>query len=220
MNLTRFELKDLICRSLKNIKSIAEGGSDIFYADVTEVNISDVYDLLSVYRRTRTDKIKKEQAKKLSAGAELLLIYALIELGYDFKLPLRYTADKNGKLYLSGADGLYFNLSHSGMMAACVVCKNECGIDIEPERKSNPLIADKYFTDSEKKLLSEKRYTFTQLWVRKEAVAKADGRGIQAGLKNIDVSGDTLSLSDTEYRLYDIKISLEGYTMAVALKQP
>lgn len=219
MNLTRFELKDLIFRTLKDIKRVSRGAGDIFYADVANVDISDVYNLLSEYRKRRTDTIKKETAKKLSAGAELLLIYALSELGYDFKLPLQYTDDENGKLYLTDFKGVYFNLSHSGTMVACVVCKNECGIDIESERKENPAIADKYFTDREKKLLSEKRYNFTQIWVRKEAVAKADGRGIKAGLKNIDTSGDTLSLSGLEYRLYDIQTDLNGYNMAVAIRQ-
>ena len=43
MNLTRFELKDLIFRTLKDIKRVSRGAGDIFYADVANVDISDVY---------------------------------------------------------------------------------------------------------------------------------------------------------------------------------
>ena len=204
---------------LKNTKHITIDGADVFYADASAVDITSVRNILSEYRKNKTDKIKKESVKRLSAGAELLLIHALKVLGYDFHLPLNFVADKNGKLYFIDLKGLYFNLSHSGEMVACIICKNEAGIDIERERKINPAIADKYFTKAEKELISENLYTFTDIWVRKEAVAKADGRGIAAGLGNIDVSGDTSLLSGSEYRLYDIETSLCGYKLSVALKQ-
>lgn len=207
------------CFSLKNTEHITIDGADVFYADASAVDINSVRNILSEYRKIKTDKIKKESVKRLSAGAELLLIHALKTLGYDFQLPLNFTADKKGKLYFTDLKGLYFNLSHSGEMVACVICKNEAGIDIERERKINPALADKYFTNSEKELVSENVYTFTDVWVRKEAVSKADGRGIAAGLGNIDVSGDTLFLTGSEYRLFNIETSLCGYKLSVALKQ-
>lgn len=101
----------------------------------------------------------------------------------------------SGKLYLAG-NPLYFNITHSGDFIAFAISKAlEIGLDIEnPTRSSGNLldIAERYFTQKEiialKNASDEAQLQlFYNIWTLKEAVLKATGDGIVAGLDCIDV---------------------------------
>ena len=101
----------------------------------------------------------------------------------------------SGKLYLEG-DTLYFNITHSGDFIGFAISKElEIGLDIEnPTRDSGSLldIADRYFTEEETAALrnaseEQEKQLFFNIWTLKEAVLKATGDGIVAGLDSIDV---------------------------------
>ena len=101
----------------------------------------------------------------------------------------------SGKLYLEG-DPLYFNITHSGDFIGFAISKElEIGLDIEnPTRDSGSLldIAERYFTEEETAALTsaseeQKKQLFFNIWTLKEAVLKATGDGIVAGLDSIDV---------------------------------
>lgn len=101
----------------------------------------------------------------------------------------------SGKLYLEG-NPLYFNITHSGDFIAFAISKElEIGLDIEnPSRISGSLldIAERYFTQEETIVLKsssgdKQTQLFFNIWTLKEAVLKATGDGIVAGLDSIDV---------------------------------
>ena len=107
-----------------------------------------------------------------------------------------------GKLYLEDTP-LFFNLSHSGNFIALAINKdNEVGIDIEhPENKKNDIltIAKRFFCQEEYQTIKalpsvEQRDLFYTIWTTKEAILKATGCGISAGLDTINtlaINGNT-----------------------------
>lgn len=108
---------------------------------------------------------------------------------------ITFKKHSSGKLYLEG-NPLYFNITHSGDFIGFAISKElEIGLDIEnPTRDSGSLldIAERYFTQEETAALTnaseeQKKQLFFNIWTLKEAVLKATGDGIVAGLDSIDV---------------------------------
>ena len=86
-----------------------------------------------------------------------------------------------------------FNLSHSGGCAVLAVSDGpEVGVDIEAWRDVEPGVAARYFTAAERRALAEMPFEsgFFRCWTRKEAVIKADGRGLSMRLDAFDVTLD------------------------------
>jgi 4'-phosphopantetheinyl transferase len=86
-----------------------------------------------------------------------------------------------------------FNLSHSAGLAALAIAACDVGLDIEKVRPIDSAIAERFFSASENAALrdlrgAEWRDAFYRCWTRKEAVAKALGRGLSLRLAAFDVS--------------------------------
>lgn len=184
------------------------GDVHLLYADVSELDTEMDYPDISDYRRDKLLRLKREDSKRLSLGAELLLIYALKKYYPSIAVPFRITVDVNEKPFI---DGVEFNLSHSGNVVVCAVADTEVGVDIERSDRKNDTVAEKYFSDAEKK------HSFSYIWTRKEAVLKTDGSGIAYGLKNIDVTGDTVKINGKTYRLISIKPEITGYDISLCV---
>lgn len=99
-----------------------------------------------------------------------------------------------GKPHAPAADGVEFNLSHSGPRALLAFARKlPLGIDLERiERRVDPdEIARRFFDAGEADALGRlpsaeaRRQAFLQLWTRKEAVLKALGRGLAFGLDRL-----------------------------------
>ncbi len=111
---------------------------------------------------------------------------------------LRFGYGAHGKPFLAEPEcsGLRFNVSHSLDLALIAVAyEREVGVDIEHVRTDIAVkeIAETVLSEPEKHALSRftgeaKRMAFLQLWARKEAYIKADGRGVSVSLKRVDVS--------------------------------
>jgi 4'-phosphopantetheinyl transferase len=94
------------------------------------------------------------------------------------------------------ADGLRFNLSHSGSIALYAVAHlREVGIDIEriEPNFAEDGIAEKFFSRNEVTKLRSlptgaRPQAFFNCWTRKEAYVKARGAGLQIPLENFDVT--------------------------------
>ena len=145
----------------------------------------------------------------------LLLKEGMFRLGYNFSLG---SMQKNqyGKPYF--ADGPFaFNISHSGEYVVCVISTDEqehLGIDIE---KIRPIVLDDFssvLTSQEKKEIDsyDKFYTY---WTRKEAIVKADGRGLHIPLSTIDATKLLVKLNGVQYHLSNIDIDKE-YILHIA----
>jgi 4'-phosphopantetheinyl transferase len=99
----------------------------------------------------------------------------------------------HGKPYLDEPAAFEFNLSHSRGAALLGLSRRQpIGVDIETSRRERPVLelARRFFADSEADALaaiaaSERQAAFLRLWSCKEAVVKADGRGIGFGLSRV-----------------------------------
>lgn len=108
---------------------------------------------------------------------------------------LRLATSGYGKPRLLGAETLDFNVSHSkGEALIAISDRGEVGVDIEHLRPLDPLqLSRTVFSMQEQDELratdpSLRQSAFFNGWVRKEAVLKADGRGLSMGLGSFSVS--------------------------------
>lgn len=90
---------------------------------------------------------------------------------------------------------LYFNISHSGDWVVVATSEKEIGVDIELIRKVDFRIAERYFSEKEKKTLfslSEEKQTayFFDLWTLKESYLKLLGKGLTKSLSTFTITGD------------------------------
>ncbi|HVK80504.1 MAG TPA: 4'-phosphopantetheinyl transferase superfamily protein [Verrucomicrobiae bacterium] len=92
------------------------------------------------------------------------------------------------------AKPLFFNLSHSGELAALGISGDaELGVDIEWIRELKEDISSRYFSASECAVLhalpeEAQPRAFFECWSRKEAYIKASGEGLSIPLNSFDVA--------------------------------
>lgn len=205
----------------------------IYTADVASLYDEDVfarvYGAVNVYRRAKTDSLRFLKDKCLSLGAEYLLMQACRDTGIDYKAQ-SVTADACGKPCFDGCP-LQFNLSHSGERAMCIISDAAVGCDVEKTDGVNTRVADRFFSDDEKRALNactdadEKTDLFYRLWTLKESFIKCTGLGLRMPLNSFSVSveGDTtaLSLPDgcARYILRELPIN-DGFKYAWCLRCP
>lgn len=182
----------------------------VLYADVSKLDINKEYPQLSQYRKEKIKKLKQKKDKKMSLGAELLLIKAVKLYCPKIFLPLEIETNRFGKPMIKGADNLHFNLAHSQDIAVCAISDKPVGVDTEHISRISEKIRDRYFTENEKKL------DFGYIWTRKEAVVKADGTGISIGLDTFDVSNDTTTLNGRTYTLKTFKSEVSDHYISLA----
>jgi 4'-phosphopantetheinyl transferase len=88
-----------------------------------------------------------------------------------------YKSDK-GKPYFKDSN-IYFNISHSGSLWACLVGNSCCGLDIQYIRPCNfRKIAGRFFTKREQEYIEVYGIEgFYDIWTRREAYGKYTGEG-------------------------------------------
>lgn len=98
----------------------------------------------------------------------------------------------NGKPALDAADPPAFNLSHSEQWCALAVARGlELGLDIQMPHPVNPALWRRVLTPGEQSQMTripseERDAAFFRCWTRKEAVGKADSRGVYVHLKRTE----------------------------------
>lgn len=103
----------------------------------------------------------------------------------------QFLNNEHGKPQLSPSSmlpGVYFNLTHTSGMSACVVTlKKLCGIDAEHIHRKNDLksVAQRMFADEEVAQLKDDTINqqFYRLWTLREAYVKALGTGLAGSSK-------------------------------------
>ena len=121
-----------------------------------------------------------------------------------------------GKPFIS--TDIDFSISYSGTAAILgFVKKGIIGVDIEQIRPIDCNQFKDYFTRNEWDFLAQNRYNnvhFFILWTRKEAVAKAIGKGIFLDFNTIEVLKDDVYIEDKSFFLQTE--FLEDYCYSVA----
>ena len=150
--------------------------------------------------------MKLGKKNKIHRAESLAGLYLLSRCA-DIPTNARLATESVGKPYF---DGIHFNLAQIGKIAVCAIADTEIGVDIELKSRNNNAIAEKYYTDR------ERRYDMSYIWTRKEAVVKADGSGISAGIDTFDVSTDTVLFGKTIYNIMTLTNEINGYYLSLA----
>jgi 4'-phosphopantetheinyl transferase len=147
---------------------------------------------------------------RLTAG-KYLLKKMLVDLNFQPELLNQYAINEMGKPYIPGFHP--FNITHSGQVVACAVLLNEgnIGIDVEKIREIEVPNFTKQFSAPEMmQILSSKNpnTTFFEYWTMKEAVMKADGRGMRIPLHSIKIRRHMATIDDVdvEWNLYPLNL--------------
>lgn len=203
----------------------------VYTIDVTPLYepalFENVYRSVSAERRSKTDRLRFLKDKCQSLGAEYLLMRALSEAGIDYGT-IRIVRDTDEKPHIDG-DPCFFNLSHAGERAACVLSSCPAGCDVERIRPVDLRIADRFFSPDEAESVrmqptqEERERMFFRLWTLKESFIKCTGTGLRRSLGSFSVifdeNGPSLRQPDdgNRYRLFEAG-GEDGYQYALCLK--
>lgn len=155
------------------------------------------YQSVGEYRQKKVDSHRLFKDKFLSLGAGVLLEQGLRDLKIADK---SLSFGEHGKPYLAKNRSVFFNLSHSGTLAACAFYHKEIGLDIQKIKSVSEKLIKKVTTQTEYEYLmscdEEKRKTlFFRLWAAKESYLKYKGIGLSLSLKKLEVTlGETLAM--------------------------
>ena len=160
--------------------------------------------LLSPEKAERLGRMPAEKAG-LSLAGELLARYAL---GRVFGVPakeLEFAVAPGGKPYVTKPSGLYFNISHSGMLCVCAVSNVPVGVDIQRmDLVRFDAIAHRYFPPKDQaayEAADDKIGMFYTLWTKKEALGKCLGVGLRpAPMPDLPMEFRWITV-DEKYRL-------------------
>lgn len=115
---------------------------------------------------------------------------------------LEFSYLSGGKPFLKLYPDFHFNISHSENLVTVAVSDTPVGIDCEKIRSVNHRLAEKHFTENERKYLSllpsEPDKRFTEIWTRKEAYLKKSGTGITVPLSSFDVTEKSFFTAEIE----------------------
>lgn len=194
--------------------------TEIYLAEVSALFDTQYFDeklkSVSAFRTEKAVRFKRQSDRALSLGAGLLLSAALKKHGIDEKYA-GHIENACGKPYLESCTDIYYNLSHSGSMAMCVLSNAETGCDIELLTEPDMRIAEKFFTDKEREYIAaapDLRRAFFEIWTLKESLIKATGLGLTLPLNSFTVlPGRCCCLSRKKYHFAQIPHS--DYSIAV-----
>lgn len=146
-----------------------------------------------------------------------LLIRGLSTMGYQqFKLSdLQYSIYNRPFL----ASEIDFNIAHSGSYVVCAIT-GHCRVGIDIEKIGNQDLDPYYYTLNQKELAgisaSATPYElFYNTWTKKEAITKADGRGLGLNLDRIDTTASNVFLDGMVWYTQRVDISPD-YAVNVA----
>lgn len=169
----------------------------VYFADSTELTDEALFrcafDRQSPARQSKIGKFRQERDRRLSLAAGLLLQMALREAGIpESEASIR--EGEQGKPYLTEHEDIFFNISHSGERAMCVVSDRETGCDVEiidPHHNTEG-VAKYSFSDREREWLdavpqAERLEAFFRLWTLKESLLKTTGTGFSVPIREISL---------------------------------
>ncbi|MCZ4224915.1 4'-phosphopantetheinyl transferase family protein [Pedobacter rhodius] len=165
-------------------------------------------------------KFRNWQDIQRSLLGKLLLKKGLQDSGYESTLSnLQYNT--YGRPFLEGYPD--FNITHSGNYAACAVStQGTVGIDLELIRPVDLHHFESQFSKIEWQHITDSEDTiskFFQYWTIKEAVIKADGRGMSLPLNSFIIREAQVNVLDKAWH-YKALSYFPGHQAHIASEQP
>ena len=169
--------------------------------------------------RTGISRYRRWEDRQAGLFGKLLLAEGLKRCGYPGEHLRDLVWDAWGRPFLGC--GVDFNISHSAGYVVCALCpEGRVGIDIEEVRQIEVSDFKARMTPGQWEALmaSENRLqAFFGLWTRKEAVIKADGRGLSIPLHDIIVKGGKAFLAGDIWKVKEVRIA-NGYSCHLAMR--
>ena len=174
-------------------------------------------------------KFKKWQDQHCALLGKLLLIHALDEFGLKKEVLHSLQFSEFGKPYLEGK--FNFNIAHSDQVVVCCFSKYcSLGVDVEKITGTNPSELNLVFTKAELDEIQNSpnpQSLLFNLWTKKEAVIKADGRGFQLDALDISVSQNPTIIGECSWFLqrldlysnYSCHLATDKEILTVNLKE-
>ncbi|MBR6102989.1 MAG: 4'-phosphopantetheinyl transferase superfamily protein [Ruminococcus sp.] len=161
----------------------------VYAMDVSVLEDREVYERVYAFvggeRRRKAEFFRFGKDRRLSLGAGYLLLRGASRLGLDAP---EIAVGEHGKPYFAGAEGVHFNLSHSGRLAVCAFSDRPVGIDAEELREFDEKLIRQVFTADEERALAAHGCTpalCTRLWTVKESLMKYLGTGMTLDPRDI-----------------------------------
>jgi len=158
----------------------------------------------------------REDTNRFFLG-KILLLHGMRKLGYTHLSLKELSYNSYERPFFKAS--FDFNISHSGNYILCALSKHcKVGIDIEEIKKIHAPDFLNLFTENEQTYITNSHSSlsaFFQIWTRKEAIVKADGRGLTLQLADFDVRKDQVSVKANTWYLKDLAIA-PGYCSCIA----
>ncbi len=151
---------------------------------------------VSPKRRGKVARLRREADRRNALLAALLVRMAACEQLGCANADLTFAGKNGGKPYLCGADGFHFSISHTEGAAIAAICGAPCGADVEKLRSAPRGVAERFFTEAERRYAGNSDARFFEIWTRKEAYVKRCGGSLAGNIALTDVLAPRIA-SDT-----------------------
>lgn len=175
-----------------------------------EKNFDALAKMLYPSRREAVLRFKNPKAAYISMTAGMLLQEVACRVCNIVPDKLETDKGEQGKPYIRGADGFYYNISHSGEYVVLAYGGQELGIDIEHIRDKDIAVAKRCFTEEEYAYIAGENLDavgcpaienqderFFRVWTMKESYLKYTGEGISVPLNSFNVKPHELTVENT-----------------------
>jgi 4'-phosphopantetheinyl transferase len=188
--------RELAMKSIRKwagLATLKQGHVDVWWIDLARADASGA--MLSVEEQNRAHRLQIEIARNRFTAARGAVKTILASYLNCHPTHVNFDIGPEGKPKLAG-DGLQFNLAHSGDWAVLAITRDdEIGVDCEAMNGDAALITQTVnviMSEAERALIAacppERRLaTVYRIWTRKEAIAKATGRGLTLPLTDFTV---------------------------------
>lgn len=167
-------------------------------------------------RREKIMRYHMPDDRKRSLAAGIIIKHILNENGLSEN---SLSCSENGKPL---ADGLFFNVSHSGNYVVGVVSDCEVGCDIEKVSNAPMKVAQHYFSPGESEYINsepDKDRAFFTIWTLKESYMKMTGQGLSLALDSFEIlkTVNGFALGKTpERQCFFRTLEFDGYIFSVS----
>lgn len=209
----------IVSEAASNNSKMTGGGwmITIITTKINKEKMSAQFDMLMekipTLRKKYIQKISNEKAK-FSALSASLLLHSYIEHQFHMtKADYEICVDENGKPYIPQLPEFHFNITHSGRYVAVACGDVRMGIDLECKGEYRSRIAERCFTETDKKYITDKcekkdiehlaqmrAHYFCEVWTIKESYAKYTGNGLAENMKTIEIDYSKQQIKGTKIK--------------------
>jgi 4'-phosphopantetheinyl transferase len=158
----------------------------------------------------KISNFRRWQDQHAALFSKLLLQHALSQAGYNSDCLNQLKYDLYNRPSIDNK--IDFNISHSGEYVVCAISdQGRLGIDIELIKPINISDFNNYMTTEQYLSITRSKQSykkFYELWTTKEAVIKADGRGLSIPLLDIKLDSNKASLYEKQWFISKIDIDI------------